>query len=358
MASTLTVKAASGAYLASASGSSACSVLRPTLDNFGLPLADAVGKAISFRMTTSLNWTSRAASVEVMIPSVTVAHTAVKVSSRLGGFDTRPVGYAGANAITVGLQDDFASTAMKLVLPGIDVLENDVGYAPTGALTLSATATSGCASRVAVNPTTGGAGTCVVGTNRTVNFTPTLKRLGKVTVYYRFGNSTVRGKLTVDIGNGVSQAIDDTGLNTVINRTPSTNVLLNDIIPNGIRPGSAQVVHGPFLVNGATLDAAPPGTAVAFSPLNGLLELVTLTAAINTLDYQWTDNNGQAPGFWRRERPGGPPFLESGCGGPSRLDAITFMLDNRGREFFQTRYRPQGNSLCEQCGRAPYSSPA
>ncbi len=299
----LTVKATSGAYLVSSSNATtgACSVPCLKLDSFGLPTVNpADGKPVSFDMKTPAGWTSKLASFEIVIPGVAVPPNAVKVSSSLGGWDTRPVRYLGASVSAIVLQDDFAATAMNLPLSGINVLENDVGYAATGAITLCATTTSTCASSLSMNNTLpgGGAGTFAVAANRMLNFTPTLNRVGPVSVYYRVGTSGVRGKLTVSIGNGVSQAIDDTGLNAVVNRTLTTNVLLNDIIPNGIRAGSAAVVRGPFLVAGANLEPAPAGTVAAFSPLNGLLQFVTSTAGIYTVDYQWTDNNGQlaAPG--------------------------------------------------------------
>ncbi len=299
---TLTVKATSGGYLRANTTAGACAVPCLTLDSLGLPTINPVTKVLlpasTFEMKTPTGWTSKAASFEVVIANVAVPPNVVKVSSSLGGSDSRPVRYAGASVSTVVLQDDVVSTAMNLPLLGINVLENDVGYAPTGALTLCTAATGGtCATTATIT----GSGTFTVGANRTVNFTPVLNKLGPVSAWYQVGTlpaGVARGKLTVNIGNGVSQAIDDTGLNAVINRTLSTNVLRNDIIPNGIRPGSAVVVSGPFLQAGANLEPAPAGTAAAFSPLTGQLEFFTPTAGNYTLNYQWTDNNGQlaAPG--------------------------------------------------------------
>ncbi len=293
---TLTVKANSGAYLQSASTATACSVPCLTLDNFGLPAADAAGAPISYQMKTLAGTTSKVASVEIAVPNVTVPPNAVRVTSSLGGADSRAVSYRGANVSAIVLQDDFASTAMNLPVNGIDVLGNDVGYAAAGALTLCAGPTGACATSVTVNTTGAGAGTFTVGANRTVNFTPAANRIGNVVVYYSVGTlpaGTARGKLTVNIGSGVAQAIDDTGFSSVINRTLAINVLANDIIPTGVQLGSAFVVQGPFLLNGANRELAPAGTVAQFSPLNGMLEFFTPTSGTYTMEYQWTDRNGQ-----------------------------------------------------------------
>ena len=257
---TLTVVAESGAFLSAASpanqaaNNTNCSSPCLSIDSLGLPVNDASGQAIDYKMKSQAG--SKYAIMSATIPNVQAPPPSITVVSSAGGRDTKPVMYSGVPTGTALLLADTASTPMNVAVT-VPVLLNDVGVSAVPAMQICTAATGGtcavpnaataCVLNTASPQCTTSGGRIVVTANNQVTYTPKTGVGGvSETFWYQVSTSSglLRAPVTVTIGSvsGLPDARDDLGINAILNKPALINVIANDFAPAGIDLATLRVV--------------------------------------------------------------------------------------------------------------------
>ena len=302
----LTVTADSGALLIAASpatqtaGTAVCSDPCLTLDNYGLPMTDASGLPIDYKMKIAA--TSKLSVATVSIPNVLSAPAFVTVRSSAGGWDRQQVMYLGAATGTAAFQSDAASTQMNLKVD-VDVLANDIGVADKPNL-MVCTASSG--GTCAVPSATA---TCTVGTvttsctsaggklaiaNNQINYTPRANFGGSTDKFY-YQAATVLGgsqrqEVKINIGSlsGLPDARDDLGNSAVVGKPVTIDLVANDFAAGGINLDTLRITAVPCNM---TIGQCVADSAVFPAGL-GKLVFTPPFAGNWTMAYSFTDTLG------------------------------------------------------------------
>ena len=247
---TLTVAAESGAYLQTATPTTAplpnatnsvCSIPCLRLDNFGLPLRDVANAAIDYKMKTVAG--TKAAVATIVVPNVQTPPPYVRVNSSSGGAATQAVRFLAPITAAASLTPDTLTIPSGTPV-AIDILGNDIGVAAAPALTICTRVTAGtCA---VPNPATA----CVLGTaspqctalggrislvGNTVAYIPPLNTTGVTdTFYYQattIAGTAARALVTVDITTvaNAPDAVDDVSAVALTGRPVTIDVAANDL---------------------------------------------------------------------------------------------------------------------------------
>jgi len=305
---TLTVSAESGAYLQTATptgGTAAnaiCSAPCLTLNAYGLPLADAAGVAIDFKMKTAATATSPVASI--VVPNVQTPPSYVTVTSSAGGSDRQPVIYQGSATGAALFQADTVNVPKDTPV-NVDVFANDIGVAAVANLLICADAAGvTCAvpnPATACTLATPSAQCTALGgrmtlTGNLVTYSPPLG-VGGVTDTFWYKASTANGTTAVAQVNavisnlaGLPDARDDLG-NTAVAGVPVTiDVVANDFAPAGVDITTLRITQEP-----CTFTAVSPTCAAgsaSFTTIPGKLVFTAPSAGDWTMAYTFTDNAG------------------------------------------------------------------
>jgi len=302
---TLTVTAESGALLAAATPATQtavnadCALPCLTIDPYGLPVKDAKGDAIDFKLKSIAG--GKFAVMSTVIPNVHVPPVSITVTSSGGGRDVQPVMYAGSAIGTGLLQNDTASTPINVAV-SIPVLANDIGVSTTPALQICTAATGGtcglpaatalCVANTATpSCTISGARLTLTADNRVV-YTQRLN-VGGLTESFWYQANTLSGPLraqvivTVGALSTLPDARDDLGLTSVANVSTSFNVLANDFAPAGFDLTTLRMTQTPCnLSNGVCV-----ATAAIFNAAGNLL-FNAPSSGNWTMAYTFNDRSG------------------------------------------------------------------
>ena len=302
---TLTVVAESGAFLAAVTPASQtatnseCSVPCLTLDRLSLPAtADDGTTRIDYKLKSQ---GSKYAIMKAVIPNVDVPPDTVTVTSSMGGRDTQPVMYSGV-AVGTGLAiADSGSTPMNVPVT-IPVLINDVGVLAVPNLQICTAATAGtcavpnpataCVVNTVSPQCTASGGRLVVTANNEVSYTPKAGVGGtSETIWYQVSTLTGlrRAPVTITIGSvsGLPDALDDSGITSVVNKSTAIPVLTNDFAPAGIDMATLQVVSAPCT---APTLAAPVSTCTTASfDAQGRMVFTPTTVGTWSMQYTFSD---------------------------------------------------------------------
>ena len=305
---TLTVVAESGAFLVAATpatqtaNNTDCATPCLTLDALGLPVNDAPGAKIDYKMKSQTG--AKYAIMSVTIPNVQAPPSNVTVVSSSGGRDTKPVIYAGVPTGTALLLADNASTLMNVPVT-VAVLLNDVGVLALPGMQICTAATAGtCAVPVAATAcvlntaspqcTVSGGRISISAANQVI-YTPKTG-VGSIaeTFWYQVSTSSglLRAPVTVSIGgiSGLPDARDDLGITAVVNKPSPIIVLANDFAPAGIDMATLRMLDGPcYIATGTCFPSAASfdarGRLVFTPPAVGL----TAGAGAWTMHYTFND---------------------------------------------------------------------
>lgn len=319
---TLTVVAESGAFLAAASpvsqtaSNTDCSAPCLTIDPLGLPVNDAAGQRIDYKLKSQAG--SRYAIMSATIPNVQVPPDTITVVSSAGGRDTKPVMYAGVPTGTALLIADSASTPMNVAVT-VPVLLNDVGVSATPALQVCTTGPTG--GTCAVPPLVGAtlpACTLVAGSTTTyvasssctttggriqitadnrLTYTPKAGVGGLTdTFWYQASTSSgpLRAPVAVAIGSvsGLPDARDDLGVTAVNGKPAPINVIANDFAPAGIDLATLRVVPGLGAVGPCHVPTGTCTPSLASFDTQGRLVFTPNAAGAWTMSYTFNDAAG------------------------------------------------------------------
>ncbi|MEI6719672.1 MAG: hypothetical protein WCO67_02825 [Betaproteobacteria bacterium] len=301
---TLTVVAESGAFLSGASpvsqtaNNTDCSAPCLTIDNLGMPVNDASGQKIDYKMKSQAG--SKYAIMSATIPNVQVPPDNITVVSSAGGRDTKPVMYAGVPTGTALLIADTASTPMNVAVT-VPVLLNDIGVSAVPGMQICTAATGGtcavpnaataCVLNTASPQCTASGGRIAIAASQ-VTYTPKAGVGGVAeTFWYQVSTSSglLRAPVTVSIGSisGLPDARDDLGINAVVGKAAPINVLANDFAPAGINMATLSVIQGPCFIPTGLCNAA-----LATFDAQGRLVFSPDQAGAWTMQYTFTDNAG------------------------------------------------------------------
>jgi len=301
---TLTVVAESGAALAAPTAGTTCSTPCLTLDNLGLPAADAANVAIDYRMKSTAG--SNYAVMSTVIPNVQFPPESISVLSSGGGRDTRQVMYSGVPTGSAMAVADSASTPVSVAIT-IPVLANDVGLNATPALQICTAATGGTCgvppaagtalvTCTATSCTSTGAHVQITADNQLV-YTPNGAAGGLTDTFWYQVNSAsglLRAPVVVTVVGPVAppDAFDDTGLAAVVNVSTAFDVLANDFAPAGV--DLTKVVITKFDGTGAPVACALNGSACAPASFDAQGRLVFKPSNTGTwfTTYTFTDKAG------------------------------------------------------------------
>ena len=305
---TLTVSAESGAYLQTptpvggTAANAICSAPCLTLNAYGLPLADAAGAAIDFKMKTAANATSPVASI--VVPNVQTPPSYVTVSSSAGGRDRQPVIYQGSATGAALFQADTVNVPKDTPV-NVDVFANDIGVAAVANLLICADAAGvTCAvpnaqtacTLATASPQCTGLGGRIMLTGNLVTYTPPAG-VGGTTDTFWYKASTANGTTAVAQVNavisnlaGLPDARDDLG-NTAVAGTPAIiDVVANDFAPAGVDITTLRITQEP-----CTFTAVAPTCAAgsaSFTTIPGKLVFTAPSAGDWTFAYTFTDQAG------------------------------------------------------------------
>ena len=302
---TLTVTAESGAFLSAATPATQtavnadCALPCLTIDPYGLPVKDAKGAAIDFKLKTIAG--EKFAVMSTVIPNVHIPPASITVTSSGGGRDVQPVIYAGSATGTALLQADTASTPINVAV-SIPVLANDVGVSATPALQICTAASGGtcglpaatalCVANTASPSCTASGARLTLTADNLVVYTPRLNVGGlSESFWYQVNTSSglLRAQVTVTVGalSGLPDARDDLGLSSVANVTSTFNVLANDFAPAGVDLTTLRMTQTPCnLTNGVCA-----ATAATFNAAGSLL-FKAPSSGNWTMAYTFTDRTG------------------------------------------------------------------
>ena len=305
---TLTVSAESGAYLQTPTpvGGTAinaiCSAPCLTLNAYGLPLADAAGAAIDYKMKTAATATSPVASI--VVPNVLTPPSYVTVSSSAGGRDRQPVIYQGSATGAALFQADTVNVPKDTPV-NVDVFANDIGVAAAPNLLICADAAgltcavpnaqTACTLATPSAQCTGLGGRMML-TGNLVTYTPPAG-VGGVTDTFWYKASTANGTTAVAQVNavisnlaGLPDARDDLGNSSVAGVPATIDVVANDFAPAGVDTATLRITQEPCTFTAVTPTCAA-GSA-SFTTIPGKLVFTAPSAGNWTMAYTFTDKAG------------------------------------------------------------------
>lgn len=306
---TLTVAAESGAYLQTATPTTAplpnatnsvCSIPCLRLDNFGLPKTDVANAAIDYKMKTIAG--TKAAVATIVVPNVQTPPAYVRVNSSSGGSATQAVRFLAPITAAASLTPDTLTIPSGTPV-AIDILGNDIGVAAAPALTLCTAATAGtCA---VPNPATA----CVLGTaspqctalggrlslvGTTVAYIPPVNTTGVTDTFYYQATTTAgtaaRALVTVNITTvaNAPDALNDVSAVALTGKPVTIDVVANDIAAAGIDLTTLRITHDPCNL---TDGQCSPGSA-NFTTTPGKLTFTAPASGAWNLAYTFTDKAG------------------------------------------------------------------
>ena len=305
---TLTVSAESGAYLQTptptggTAANAICSAPCLTLSAYGLPLANAAGAAIDFKMKTTATATSPVASI--VVPNVLTPPSYVTVSSSAGGRDRQPVIYQGSATGAALFQADTVNVPKDTPV-NVDVFANDIGVAAAPNLLICADAAgltcavpnaqTACTLATPSAQCTGLGGRMML-TGNLVTYTPPAG-VGGVTDTFWYKASTANGTTAVAQVNavisnlaGLPDARDDLGNSSVAGVPATIDVVANDFAPAGVDTATLRITQEPCTFTAVTPTCAA-GSA-SFTTIPGKLVFTAPSAGNWTMAYTFTDKAG------------------------------------------------------------------
>jgi len=308
---TLTVSAESGAYLQSATptvaplptaANAVCSAPCLTLNAYGLPLADAAGAAIDFKMKTAA--TATAPVVSIVVPNVLTPPSYVTVRSSAGGSDRQPVIYQGSATGAALFQADTVNVPKDTPV-NVDVFANDIGVAAVPNLLICADAAgltcavpnaqTACTLATPSAQCTGLGGRMML-TGNLVTYSPPAG-VGGVTDTFWYKASTANGTTAMAQVNAVisnlaalPDARDDLGNTAVAGVAATIDVVANDFAPAGVDTATLRITQEPCTFTAVTPTCAA-GSA-SFTTIPGKLVFTAPSAGNWTMAYTFTDNAG------------------------------------------------------------------
>jgi len=305
---TLTVSAESGAYLQTptpiggTAANAICSTPCLTLNAYGLPLADAAGAAIDFKMKTAATATAPVASI--VVPNVQTPPSYVTVRSTAGGSDRQPVIYQGSATGAALFQADTVSVPKDTPV-NVDVFANDIGVAAVPNLLICADAAGvTCAvpnaqtacTLATPSPQCTGLGGRMMLTGNLVTYTPPAG-VGGTTDTFWYKGATANGTTAVAQVNAVisnfaalPDARDDLGNTAVAGVAAIIDVVANDFAPAGVDLTTLRITQEP-----CTFTAVAPTCAAgsaSFTTIPGKLVFTAPSPGNWTFAYTFTDLAG------------------------------------------------------------------
>ena len=306
---TLTVSAESGAFLQSATPTTAplpnaanavCSVPCLQMDGFGLPLTDIANAVIDYKMKTVP--ATKAAVASIVVPNVQTPPAYVRVLSSSGGSATQAVRFLAPIAAAAALVPDTVSIPSGTPV-AIDIFGNDIGVAATPALSICTAATG--ANCAVPNPATArvvatasaqctalGGRISLVG--NTVQYIPPVNTTGVTDTFYYQATTTAGGaaralvSVVITTVPNAPDAVDDLTATAFTGKPVTLDVLANDLATAGINLATVRITREPCNL---TTGACSPGSA-NFSTTPGKLVFTPPAAGSWNLAYTFTDNAG------------------------------------------------------------------